>query len=85
MRLIDADKLKDSEVMCKVFSNPTDELYGMLQLINEQPIVDAVEVVRCKNCEYYKKLNITGYCLWNDLIYDNDAFYSHGERKGGAK
>lgn len=25
---------------------------GILQLVNEQPTVDAVEVVRCKNCIY---------------------------------
>ncbi len=37
MRLIDADKLRNGETLCKVFSNPTDEFYGMLQLIDAQP------------------------------------------------
>ena len=51
-RYIDADRLKDNKEMRKVFSNPTDELYGMLQLIDEQPIADVVEVVQCSDCKY---------------------------------
>ena len=49
-RYIDADRLKDNKEMRKVFSNPTDELYGMLQLIDEQPTADVVEVVYCRDC-----------------------------------
>ena len=48
MRLIDADKLKNGGTLCKVFSCPTDEFYGMLQLIDEQPTVDDVDAVIAK-------------------------------------
>lgn len=37
MRLIDADKLRNGGTLSKVFSSPTDEFYGMLQLIDDQP------------------------------------------------
>lgn len=37
MRLIDADLLKSQEELGKVFKNPTDELYGMLEIIDSQP------------------------------------------------
>ncbi len=89
MRLIDADKLKDSEVMCKVFSNQTDELYGMLQLINEQLTVDAVEVVRCKDCKYRADVdepNICGVCkLVSNRYCDGEDSCSYGERKDGER
>ncbi len=82
-RLIDADAMIDGWI--DGVNEPIYSANDVIDDIDEQPTVDAVEVVRCKNCEYYKKLNNTGYCLWNGLIYDNDAFCSHGERKGGAK
>lgn len=32
---------------------PRDELYDLIDRINEQPAVDAVEVVRCKDCKHW--------------------------------
>lgn len=64
---------------------------GILQLINEQPTVDAAEVVRCKNCRNYKEAfgkdsgKPCGYgscknpCAMVGIVYDDD-FCSHGER-----
>lgn len=57
MRLIDADAYK--ELHCKVC--PSDcgvcaLVYGkddMFRLIDQAPTVDAVPVVRCKDCEYF--------------------------------
>lgn len=50
MRLIDADLLKSSDEMTKVFNNLTDEMYGMLQLIDEQPTVSKMETTTWIPC-----------------------------------
>lgn len=52
---------------------------------NIQP-VDAVEVVRCKDCKYWdttwEPTNSDGYyCSMIDLISDDDFYCAHGERK----
>ena len=48
-RLIDANTLK-----AKAFADPdSGEAMVYLQDIDESPTVDAVKVVRCKDCEYW--------------------------------
>lgn len=76
-RLIDADKLVDMlydnefAMLC-----PLDEVSGV---IDACPTVDAVQVIRCRNCKYRDgtpgQLNIQ--C---GNMHDDD-FCSHGERK----
>lgn len=52
MRLIDADLLKhDIDMMCDCFD-------GVKMLVDEAPTVDAVEVVRCKDCIYWKTRHV---------------------------
>ena len=56
--------------------------------IEAAPTVDAVEVVRCKDCKYWQDNN-GGYpndeCRWgNGETPDPDDFCSYGERKEGA-
>lgn len=51
--------------------------------------VDAVEVVRCKDCKHYKPneyANGNMYCMvWADwLLTEDDDFCSGGERKDGG-
>lgn len=51
MRLVDADKLKQELKKLPIMSN-----YGeafMPILIDEQPTVEAVPVVHCKDCEHW--------------------------------
>lgn len=53
-----------------------------IQILNEQPIVDAVEVVRCKNCEYRFKNKwfcADGRCL------EDEQFCGYGERREDDK
>lgn len=58
MRLIDLDELPKGRVEWEdIFDAPT---------------IDAVEVVRCKNCKEYK------YCF---LLPNDDDYCSKGERK----
>ena len=48
-------------------------------LIGEMPTVDAVEVVRCKDCKHRHSDS------WCEYVDDDDNFYcARGERKEGA-
>ena len=85
-RLIDANAL--------IKEANADGAYGYVdakQIANAQTI-DAVEVVRCKDCKHYKPQkksahweNRTNYC--NRIVtvkVQPDDFCSYGERKEGA-
>ena len=57
-------------------------------MIRKRPTVDAVEVVRCKDCKYWQDNN-DGYpheeCRWgHGETPDANDFCSYGERKEGA-
>ena len=68
-RLIDADALMNEA--------NSDGAYGYVDAkqISEVPTIDAVEIVRCKNCKYFK----TPLCQ-NEDNHDN-WFCADGERK----
>ena len=61
--------------------------------VNEAPTVDAVEVVRCKDCVYYKpgkhfkEINfcqrLPYYAEKGGLNVSDDDFCSYGERRDG--
>ena len=65
MRLIDADLLK-LEIACVYGSNPR-----YLNWLNHAPTVDAVPVVRCCDCKYYRK---DGDC-WHEWDNDGRIYY----------
>lgn len=83
MRLIDGDALMDEA--------NSDGAYGYVDAkqIDEAPTIDAVEVVRCKDCKHYKPQKKSAH--WeNSVNYCNrvvtmkthpDDFCSYGERK----
>lgn len=81
MRTIDADKLVDMlydnefSVLC-----PLDEVSGV---VDACPTVDAVPVVRCKNCRAYNKPK-TGWCEVHLDREHPDDFCSYGKRKDGG-
>lgn len=67
------------------FSMPVDNLIVEVigALPSAQPTIDAVEVVRCKDCEYY--MNDAKNC-WNDMInadmiIEPDWFCANAVRK----
>lgn len=83
-RYIDADKL--SEELDK-FKNdvPLVAMAFARGQINAAPTADVEEVVRCKDCKFYKDWgdNITCY-HWTmdwDVSTEPNAFCSYGERK----
>ena len=56
---------------------------GVIQLIKEAPTVDAVPVVRCKDCKYRKKrvcANPTAG-MWVGVELKENDYCSYGERK----
>jgi hypothetical protein len=97
MRMIDADAfLMDSIKEKQFFIYKEDALndifvvntvYGDLKkALANTPTIDAVEVVRCKDCikHYDSKF---GYvvCLWFNKTVRADGYCSYGERKMDAE
>lgn len=86
-RLIDANAFHQSLVFCK-FDTVMDHLF-VVDMINSQPTVDAVEVVRCKDCRFYER-DVEYYpdgtkdvCRLLKRQMLEDGFCSVGERKDG--
>ena len=97
MRLIDADEMlaNESEAYMSVqtredVSPVTQGLNSVVhrkiqQLIADTPTVDAVEVVRCKDCVHYEewtdKYGMWKSCNLTDLLLpDRNGYCNHGER-----
>ena len=83
-RYIDIDKLAE-ELNTKPAINANARCAQILHAILTAPIVDAVEVVRCKDCAFWQNNN-GGYphesCVWGkDETPDADDFCSLGERR----
>ena len=99
-RMIDADKIANGIALymtenAYLNDTPLDALKMVANWITEAPTVDAVEVVRCKDCKYYCQDEIYGeICRHPELdfeieCYDHwintkpEDFCSYGERKEG--
>lgn len=82
MRLIDADALismmkyatTDNEIGVFPIRIGFDAIKGV---IDDAPTIDAVEVVRCKDCRHYAK----GHCYMYGGQMNDDDYCSHGERQ----
>ena len=83
MRLIDADKLivpdKDCSGKCRDCNNHVTNCMELADLVNDAPTIDAVEVVRCKDCKYWRNDHT---CHEHSLVSPMGAneFCSRGER-----
>lgn len=81
MRLIDADRL------LKMMSHwkPYMDMDNVREAIKKMPAIDAVPVVRCKECRYYQnaKVNKKGFliCPASGMEITEDDYCSYGERK----
>lgn len=74
MRLIDADALakKAYDVAYPVVHGRNDHelgltLMGIAQLLDEMPTVDAVPVIRCKDCKWYDMTDAGG--TFEPIVY----------------
>ena len=79
MRLIDADALK-LDIMCVYGSNPK-----YIKWLNHAPTVDAVPVVRCKDCKnsdpWYADERRCFLWSENGISVFDDGFCNYAERK----
>ena len=83
MRPIDADELvKDIDELSKDagFYRPIYE--GFKNCVNSKQTIDAVTVVRCRECKYHNKPTCPMRLSFNWT--KDDDFCSYGERKEGA-
>ena len=93
MRLVDADALKEDCRMandckdCKTYVRDCeyDRIYTKMDFcgwLDDAPTVDAVPVVRCKDCEFYIIDGCEDYCRKKQYFYDAEIdFCSLAKRK----
>jgi len=94
MRLIDAESAMSTPVLPKEYRNyQTDNLddayergwEDALENLKNAPTVDAVPVVRCKDCKYLVNatVNSNGFLICNatDMEIAPEDFCSYGERR----
>lgn len=93
MRLIDADALKEKAAKFQLVVDKDKIISTTYQLtadeLNSLPTIDAVEVVRCRDCKFSELFQndsrgvMARYCkafTFKRMVADND-FCSYGERK----
>lgn len=82
MRLIDADALL-SKGPFVVRMNDFGEYFVTVEEINKMPTVDAVQVVRCRDCKHTKDDGCGAiYCkIWDKWEMPEDFFCADGERR----
>ena len=85
-RLIDANGaiLELFAIRCRESGIPAVLADWLAGAVANAPTVDAVEVVRCKDCLYWEEYDGEMFCLCNaNLMTDTapDDFCSYGERK----
>lgn len=87
MRLIDADEFEDALENTGYDISPAYEPDGyshklICEVLEKTPTVNAVPVVRCRDCEY---IYIDGYgdlvCVKSGLYSDENDYCSRGQRK----
>lgn len=74
--------------LVKFYEGQCDGIFHATKELGRMPTVDAVEVVRCENCEFwigemYKDPTL-GYCEICDRVTDNDDFCSRGIKMDGG-
>ena len=82
MRLIDADKLW--EAITTQIEDYCD-IADLIEIIEKQATVDAVEVVRCKDCKWWKLSEYNTFdihvCKRFSGVREEHDFCSKGERR----
>lgn len=86
MRLIDADELRRRIIAFSTGSNTTYlTVENIVTMINKADTVDAVPVVRCRECRYYAASGATtSFCIHpGGMKFTSDSDYcSRGQRRG---
>lgn len=74
MNLIDIEPYKDGKIVYN------DEDHGIK--IKDLPVVDAVEIVRCKDCKFFDTTEMCNCGFTNLYLREPDDFCSYGETEG---
>ena len=97
MRLIDADALGvgrcSKDILPAAYCAGWN---GLIELIEKAPTIDAVPVVRCRDCQHWKPtgskagnsfsdMEYIGGCEFTNYCRRESDFCSYGERKEGAE
>ena len=88
-RLVDADAFLEK-------MKRTNRYFDVVFDVEEMPTVDAVEVVRCRECQHWKPsgskagnsfsdMEYIGGCEFTNYYRTESDFCSYGERKEGAE
>lgn len=86
MRLIDADRLSESiyDNVSAPYEDSVAAKEECLREIEEAPTVDAVPVVRCKDCKHLVAVNVNGKgiptCRMSGMEVAPAEFCSRGEK-----
>ncbi len=89
MRLIDADAIEYMEVMFDSFYRTTDEIpvlkWVSKEDINNAPTIDAVQVVRCKDCRWGREvcgnIECSADCNLPPEYHGYEWFCPNGEKR----
>lgn len=87
MRLIDWDKVLEWMHRQKETTEQWSMRIAIENYVDDMPTVDAVEVVRCKDCRYYEETDsrigtclltisgaeVDGFCAWGEWGGDGDV------------
>ena len=84
-RLIDYDKMYLSVMDAALSSCDEDTIFDIM----DASVVDAVPVVRCRECKHWLKdfagcSDIVGRCEWANYAVGANGYCVYGERKEGA-
>lgn len=85
-RYIDADALFKKAIKYREYYDGFIALQKTINLLKSAPPADVVEVVRCKDCEFYDpfvhRLKGNGTCaFWDNMQTGENTFCSHGCKK----
>lgn len=81
--MIDVNALKEAWKDVAVDGATLSYIYGLFKSVDDAPTIDAVEVVRCKDCKYWNDWGLgAGTCerSKNGYFWFGVDFCSYGER-----
>ena len=93
MRLIDADEIENKAVPMDSYDGFWSGTAVKLSVIRKSPTIDAVPVVRCRECKHLNVLNrkeLYAHCPKTNTVFlpfeldTREHFCSLGERKEGT-
>ena len=63
-----------------------EAILAVKSILHSAKPVDAVPVVRCRDCKYHEDTHVTGFehCCLYDLTMRHNDFCSYGKREGGS-